>query len=100
ARIEAIAPLSGPTAAGARPGRRLGSSDVDVGGGEVRIATVVTLGSAVALDLYDGTRRVARTPVRGADGRGRLVALTGGKGSVRVRWRNPRGARVDRAFRV
>jgi hypothetical protein len=95
-----VAPLSGARAAAARRGRRRGSRTIAVGGGEVRTVTVVALVGAVAVDLFDGTRRVARAPVRGADGRGRVVALTGAPGQIRVRWRNPDGTLVDRTLAV
>jgi hypothetical protein len=94
--IGAIAPLSAAAAARAPAGRRVAARDVNVRGRAVRTVAVVVLGSAVALDLFDGTRRVARTPVPHADGRGELIALTGGERSVHVRWRNPRGAVVAR----
>jgi hypothetical protein len=59
---------------------------------------VVLLGGAVAVDLFDGERRLARAPVPGADGRGRLLALAPSRGAVRVVWRNPGGRRLARRF--
>ena len=100
AGIDPLEPLTGPAASSAPPGRRLTTRDVEVGGGEFRTAAVVVLDGAVALDLLDGSRRVARTPVRGANGRGRLEGLRTARGSVRVRWRNTDGRRVDRRFAV
>jgi hypothetical protein len=50
----------------------------------------------VAVDLLDGTRRLERAPVRGADGRGRLAGVTVGRGTVGVRWRNPDGSVLER----
>ena len=98
--VATIAPLRGKRAASAAPGRRLAASSVDVGDGEVRTVAVVVLETAVALDLFDGPHRLARVPVPGADGRGRLVALSGAAGAARVRWRNPGGREVDRRVAV
>ena len=61
---------------------------------------MVSLGGAVAVDLLDGSSRLAREPLRGAAERGRLLGLTAGAGVVRVRWRNPDGRKVRRAFAV
>lgn len=96
----AIAPLRGDAAANARAGLRLASRIVTVAGGDVRTVAVVVLGGGVAVDLFDGTRRLARTPLRGADGRGRLVAARARAGTVRVRWRNPDGRELDHRFAV
>jgi hypothetical protein len=100
AGVDPIEPLRGPAAAGAPPGRRQATRDVEVGGDEFRTAAVVVLDGAVAVDLLDGSQRVARTPVRGANGRGRLEALRTARGSVRVLWRNTDGRRVARRFAV
>ncbi len=82
------------------PRAPLASRDIDVAGGEVRRVAVVSAGGRVFVELFDGARRLARTPVRGADGRGRLRALIGSTGFISVHWRNPDGAFVDRGFAV
>lgn len=99
-RTASTAPLRGRLAADAWPGFVLASRDVAVGGGAERTVAVVSLGGSVAIDLFDGTRRLARTPIAGADGRGRLDRFTTAAGTVRVRWQNPSGQRLDRAYTV
>ena len=98
--VATIEPLRGERATAAAPGRRLAVRSIAVGGGEVRTVAVVVLGTAVACDLFDGPHRLARVAVPGADGRGRLVALTGGAGAARVQWRNPGGRALDRRVAV
>lgn len=98
--VAAIAPLRGAAAASAPYGRELGTRAVGVGGGEQRTVTVVSFGAGVAVDLFDGTRRLARTAVAGADGRGQLAGLDAAPGSLRVRWRNPGGRLLDRTLMV
>jgi hypothetical protein len=97
---EMVDRLQGAAAARAPRGRRLASVDVQVGGGETRTVTIVALGRAVALDLFDGSRRLARAPLPRADGRGTLAEFFDGEGYVRVRWRNPGGDQRDRTVEV
>jgi hypothetical protein len=99
-RVPNVASLRGDRAAHARAGRRLTERTIAVGRGEVRAVSVVVLGGAVAFDLFDGARRLARVQVPGADGRGQLVSLTGRAGAARVRWRNPGGRRIDARIAV
>jgi hypothetical protein len=61
---------------------------------------VVALGGAVAVDLFDGPRRLARVPVPGASSPGELLALTPLRDAIRVRWRNPDGRAVTRRVDV
>ena len=91
-RGQAPAPLRGARAARAAAGRRLATRTVlaDRGRGVSTVALVIA-GDAVWIDLFDGPRRLARSPVRGADASGRLVELSGQDSAVRVRWRNPGG---------
>jgi hypothetical protein len=98
--VAPIARLRGASAAGAPAGLRVAARTVAVGRGEVRTVAVVVLGAGVAIDLLDGTRRLARAPMAGADGRGQLVAVNARRGAVRVRWRNPGGGEVDPRFAV
>jgi hypothetical protein len=100
AGADRVAPARGAAAARAQPGRRLAERDVRIGRGQFRTVAVVVLGGGVAVDLLDGVQRVARAPVAGANGRGRLAALREGDGSVTVRWRNTDGRVVVRRFRV
>ncbi len=100
AGADRVAPVRGAAAARAQPGRRLAERDVRIGRGQFRTVAVVVLGGGVAVDLLDGVQRVARAPVAGANGRGRLAALREGDGSVTVRWRNTDGRVVVRRFRV
>lgn len=100
AGVPATPALRGERAANVAGGRRIASRTIAVGQGEVRTVTVVVLGGAVAMDLFDGTRRLARVPLPQADGRGQLVAFTGGAGAARVRWRNPDGDELGARFAV
>jgi hypothetical protein len=92
--------LRGKRAASAVAGRGIASRTIAVGRGEVRTVVVVVLGGAVAVDLFDGNRRLARAPLDQADGRGQLVALDAPTGAARVRWRNPAGRELVTRFAV
>lgn len=99
----AEAPLTsvqGAAAARAPGGQTLATHEVDVGGDQTRTVAVVTLGGRVAVDLFDGERRLARASVPGADGHGNLVRATPHSGALQVRWRNPDGREVRRQVRV
>jgi hypothetical protein len=101
ATVPEVRPLRGDRAAAASAGRRVAERVVAIAGGAVRTAHVVVLGDgAVVVDLFDGARRIARAPVAGADGRGRLAGATASRGALRVRWANPDGRRVDRRLAV
>lgn len=100
ARRTRITPVRGARAARVPAGLVLATRDVRTAGG-ARTVTVVALGGAVALDLYDGTTRRARVGLPGADGRGRLIAAErAGAGRLVVRWRNPGGAVLTRTARA
>jgi Protein tyrosine and serine/threonine kinase len=93
--------LSGAAAARAPAGRRLGSRDVEVATGGVRTVAVVRLTRGIAVDLFDGTSRLARVPVAGANAGGRLLSLgTLGQPTVGLSWRNPDGATVEHDYAV
>ena len=95
-----LAPVRGAAAAGAPAGQTLATREVDIGGDQTRTVAIVTLGGRVAVDLFDGARRLARVPVTGADASGNLVRATPRSGALQVRWRNPDGAEIDRQVRV
>jgi hypothetical protein len=100
AGVSPVPALRGRRAARAQRGRRIATRTIAVGKGGVRTVRVVALGGAVAVDVFDGRRRLARAPVPGADGRGQLVAFRGEAGAVRVRWRNPDGKERSSRFTV
>ncbi|MEA2123843.1 MAG: serine/threonine-protein kinase PpkA, partial [Solirubrobacteraceae bacterium] len=83
AGVPATPALRGERAAGAVAGRRIALRTIAVGRGEARTVVIVVLGGAVAVDLFDGTRRLARAPLSQADGRGQLVAFNAARGAAR-----------------
>jgi hypothetical protein len=98
--VPMIERLSGERAATAPAGRRVATREVDVGRGATRTVAVVVLGEAVAVDLFDGTRRLARAPLPGTDARGDLLELDAVRDTILVRWRNPDGRAANRRFAV
>jgi protein kinase-like protein len=85
--------LTGQAAAEAQAGRVLSTLTFDRSGAKL---AAVLVGGTVALDLFDGRRRVARLPVGDADPHGRLVSLDTdlvrlGRQIIDLRWRNPDG---------
>jgi hypothetical protein len=93
--------LVGPGAENARSGRKLGARRVEIGGGRVRTITVVSLPEAIAVDLFDGRRRVARLVVSDFDPRGRLVDVIGyGRPLLRVAWLNPDGRVIRHDYSI
>jgi hypothetical protein len=91
--------LRGRAAARAPTGRVLASIAIE--GERGRTAkVVVTERGTVAVDLFDGARRLARSPVPHVVPRGQLTDFYSGDGYLRVRWRNPDGSEADRAFVV
>ena len=96
----AVGITRGNAAAEAPAGRVLATNEVDVAGGATRTVKIVSLGRVVAMDLFDGRRRLMRRTVPRADGRGRLEEVGAGRGYVRVRWRNPGGPQLDHTMLV
>jgi len=93
--------VSGPDAALAPSGRRLGATDVELRDGRVRAVAVVGTGRQIAIDVFAGERRLARLPVPDADPGGRLVELvTHERPIVILSWRNGDGRAVDRDYAV
>jgi serine/threonine-protein kinase len=92
--------LSGRSARGAAAGRELATRTLEVRGG-VRHLAVVRLADAIAVDLFAGSRRLARLPVPGARRAGRLLdfKISGGTYPV-LRWRNRVGEDVGLEFAV
>jgi hypothetical protein len=67
----------------------------------VRTVAVVRLPGSIAVDLFEGDRRLARLPVTGADPAGGLAILdTFGEPRARVQWRNPDGRIVAHDYAV
>ena len=90
-----VAALRGARAAAAPAGRTIVSREVGP-----RTAEVVVVGGAVAVDLREGARRVARAPLLEADRRGMLIALTVRGDELRIVWRNPDGRQFAREVSV
>jgi hypothetical protein len=99
------AQLAGAAAANAEAGRELASKDVELASGTVFRTAVVRLPSGVALDLFQGTTRVARIAVPDADPRGRLFRLETLSGSAlprseRLEWAQPDGSRIRHEYAI
>ncbi len=97
-------PITGSEAAGLPEGTSLEALLVSSPrGGEPRDAVVIRAGEGVALDSFDGKRRVARLPVPDADPGGTLVRF-GYWGEepngVEITWSNPDGSTVFHQYRV
>jgi hypothetical protein len=87
--------LIGRAAARAPAGRALASRDLEAGGGRLRTVTAVRLPGRIALDLFDGRRRLVRLPVSDLDPAGSLLNLSLPDGhSPRIDWSNPNGQAV------
>ncbi len=93
--------LKGRTAERAPAGLRLASRDVELPRGVTRTATLVRVGDRIALDLFDGQRRVVRLTVADALPRGRPETLiTYGRPLVELRWRNPDGRMIGHDYSI
>ena len=93
--------LIGAQAEGARPGRVRGALEVDLRAAGTRTVAVVRLPDRVAVDLFDGRRRVVRLGAPDMDPRGRLLGITGhGRPLALVRWRNPDGRVVRHDYTI
>jgi hypothetical protein len=92
--------VQGAAAERVRRGEEVASIDVTATGGAGRTLSIERVGRSVVVDLLDGSRRLARAPVPGADARGRIAELTPRPGYVRVTWRNPGGASPNRTFEI
>lgn len=98
--VNAIEQLEGDAAAAAPTGRVLTARSVQVSGGGLRRVAVVALGEGVAIDLFDGSRRVARAPMPGAKASGRLARIAAAGASLRLRWRNADGVQIDPNYEI
>jgi Protein kinase domain len=95
-----VGQLSGRSAGRAPAGDELRSHTVEVLG-RVRRVTVVKLADAIAIDLFAGTRRLARLPEPEADPAGRLLNFaTSGYRYPVLTWRNPDGRAIRREYAV
>ena len=93
--------ITGPAAARASEGRRLGEQVVDLPGGRRVRIVVVALADRVVVDVFRAARRRARIEVADADPDGRLVALNLiGEPDPLLVWLNPDGARIDSRYQV
>ena len=89
--------LTGAAAATAPAGRELTRLELSRGGR--RRVTVVNVGGRVAIDLFTGSRRLARVPVEGADPRGGPPVLSEHRRPVvRLRWSNPDGQAIRHEY--
>jgi hypothetical protein len=100
AKPAATGELRGRAAAAAPSGRELASRTVETDAGLKRVA-VVLLPRTVALDLFEGDRRLARLPAPDADPGGRLLNfLTVAGTHPSLRWRNPDGGVVSHEYDI
>jgi hypothetical protein len=88
--------VTGRRAASLPTGRELEGVEVELPSGSVRRLALVLLPDRVVLDLFQGSRRIARLDVPDADPRGELLALRERtiRAAHELRWRNPRTARL------
>jgi hypothetical protein len=95
--------LSGGPARRAPAGRELASPTVERDG-RVRRVSVVELADGIAVDLFAGSRRLARVPVPDADPEGRLLSFTVSFSTLHafptLRWRNADGRTVRYDYAV
>jgi hypothetical protein len=93
--------LAGRAAAQAPPGRTLTVLTVEAPGRQVRTVAVVRVGGRIAVDFFDGERRLARLPVPDANPGGRPLGLsTYAPAVTRLSWRNPGGETVSHDYAV
>jgi hypothetical protein len=93
--------LTSPAAKRAPAGAELGERGVELRGGQVRRVVVVRAPGTVAVDLFDGSRRLERLAVSDVDPAGRLLGLsTLGRPLLRLRWRNPDGRLLTHDYSV
>ncbi len=93
--------LTGPAAKRAPAGAALGARDIELRDGRVRRVVVVRAPGTVAVDLFDGSRRLERVAVPDVDPAGSLLGLsTLGRPLLRLRWRNPDGRLLTHDYSV
>ena len=93
--------LTGRAAERAPAGRRLAAREVELPSGATRTAALVRVQGAIALDLFDGSRRLVRVTLADARPEGRPEALiTYGQPLVRLRWRNPDGQTIGHDYAI
>ena len=97
----AVSRLTGSAAKRAPAGAALDARDVELRGGRVRRVVVVRAAGTVAVDLFDGSRRLERLAVPDVDPAGSLLGLTTfGRPLLRLRWRNPDGRLLTHDYSV
>jgi hypothetical protein len=93
--------LTGPRAASAPAGRRLGALPVELPDRRLATVAVVRLSAGIAIDLLRAGRRIARAPVADVNANGNLASLTVFGGRVpQLDWRNPDGTVVHHDYEV
>jgi Protein kinase domain len=93
--------LTGRAAAVATPGRKLRELTTETPGRQVRTVVLIRVEGRIAVDLFDGQRRLARLPLFDADPTGRPLGLVTNSPSIaRLTWRNPGGETVSHDYAV
>ncbi len=93
--------LTGRAAGRAPAGAALGAEDVELRGGRLRRVVVVRALGIVAVDLFDGGRRLERLAVSDVDPAGSVLDLGSyGRPLLRFRWRNPDGRLLTHDYSV